>query len=113
MKPYARKLWADALRSGNYIQVCDRMIENDDDVGKKCGKGMCVMGVLADVALRDSGLAITYDNWREFSSGNEDPSTRTINWAGLSIDTVQKMISDNDAGRKTFDEFAQYIEENL
>lgn len=113
LKPYAKKLWVDALRSGNYAQVCDRMIADDEQIGSKKCKGMCVMGVLADVAMRDSGLPMNYLTWREFARGNEEPTNRTLQWAGLDISTMVKMIDENDKRVKTFDQFAQYIEENL
>lgn len=126
-------MWVEALRSGHYKKICGAMREEkspitgeDYEVLDKFGtlpdmspknNNMCVMGVLADLALKDSGLKPTVKNWIKFASCDEQPSERTIEWAGLETadrdGRIQNMIEDNDSKAKTFRDFADYIERNF
>lgn len=118
-------MWVEALRSGKYKQICNMMRDtrmNDEgyeaipDVNPK-NNNMCVMGVLADLALISSHLKYDLTNWKKFSEYNDGPTTRTLEWAGLTGEEANKLIEYNDGigevETKTFKEFANYIEKNL
>lgn len=118
MKAKAKKLWIEGLTNGTYKQICSFMRETEykdgQDIPKTNGKNnMCVMGVLADIAMRDAGFSITLENWIKFSNRNEEPSARTLEWAGLTKSQSDKMIDYNDGKEKTFAEFAEYIKEKF
>lgn len=113
MNEKPKQLWINALKSGQYKQYCGAMIDEDLEEleGLKCEKkSMCVMGVLAHVALEAANLKLTLANWKKFSDNNEYPTDRTVKWAGLSWDEVEKLIDTNDARKMTFKEFANHIE---
>lgn len=116
MKSRAKKMWVEALTSGEYKQICSYMRDVDDNekpVMAEENKNMCVMGVLADLALRDAGLKITQANWTKFAGHNEAPTERTLEWAGLEKSNAHDMIDLNDEDSMSFKEFAKYIKENL
>lgn len=113
MNPVAKELWIGALTDGSHKQVCGFMKKNPP--GNTGIKNMCVMGVLADVALKYSGLEYTKENWYEFANSTW-PTERTLKWAELSKEQARKLVQFNDAekkNRKTFAEFAEYIKENF
>ncbi len=117
MDPTAKKLWIDALRSGVYVQVCgvmrDEKREKENITPDMKKNDMCVMGVLADVALRNSDLPYTVESWGKFAMNNTAPTDKTLQWAGINVSVMNKLMGDNDAEKMTFDEFANYIEKNL
>lgn len=125
MDPKAKRLWVQALRSGKYIQICGAMrgtcqvidmsssgVERQKEVPDMTYKNMCVMGVLADVALENSGLKYSMENWNKFAYG-DIPTDRTLKWAGMDEDVMDQFMSENDSKLKTFEDFADEIEERL
>lgn len=105
-----KRLWIEALTNGDYVKVCGVMRKNRGDV---TSNHMCVMGVLSDIAFRKSGLKLNVDNWAKYAIGNSEPTTLTLDWAGLSRAECSKLIGFNDSNGKTFGDLAKYIEENL
>lgn len=120
MKPEIKEKWTEALTGGKYHQVCFYLrdvVQSDSSLMES--RSMCVMGVLADLALIDSGLKYTENNWKKFADGNEGLTERTLTWAGLTPGDVNHLILQNDGNvlkrttSKTFRELAEYIKENL
>ncbi len=118
MNKKVKKLWVDALNSGKYKQICGYMRDvvpgaKDDTEIDMSRKSMCVMGVLAEVALEQSGLKYTSENYLKFASGNDYPSNKTMEWAGLTSKQVEKLIAANDGNKMTFEDFAEHIQKTL
>jgi len=101
MNKRIKKIWCEALRSGDYEQETGQL---------KIDEGFCCLGVLTDLYLIEKGL--TWENLisNYFLEGN------IINWAELK--TKNPIIDDvglsvlNDNGT-SFKEIARLIEENL
>jgi hypothetical protein len=60
MNPEAKKLWIEALRSGEYQQT--RSVLHDDN-------GFCCLGVLCDVAMKNWDIM---SEWRESTEEERD-----------------------------------------
>ena len=98
MKPAIKKLWLDALRSGEYEQCKGKLHD---------GEGFCCLGVLYDVAV---------DGWW---TKNGEWVTDTGNGSSLSFSLLLKLrlleeiqsaaIRTNDDGA-TFAEIADWLE---
>lgn len=131
MKTKIKQKWINALTSGEYKQICSFMrgtkevkngtrnqltgrkyTHDEADMSPK-NNHMCVMGVLADLAFRESGLNRTVKNWLKFADDNEWPSKRTLEWAGLEDKRIDDLVSSNDKSSRTFKELARYIDKNL
>ncbi len=79
MHPHIRTLWADALRSGFYVQGYGTLRSIDDK--------FCCLGVLCDLHSRASG-----ERWKrsyltnpkhEYMGCTEDLPDAVMHWAGL------------------------------
>jgi hypothetical protein len=105
-----KKLWVDALRSGDYKQT-KGTLHNLDDEGFCClGLGALVLGIASkegmgvtpytcedgEKEIYDEGPGDVYDYWREKTSS----------------DVVNMLTKMNDYG-DTFAEIADWIEEKL
>lgn len=102
-----KKLWVDALRSGEYNQVKGQMRGHYD--GNGYGGGYCCLAVLCDIHAKEEGRPYAFRSTWE-----------TYKWAGLDI-RKDKVIIDgvsdqlhhhNDSG-KTFAQIADAIETDL
>jgi|SRR6185369_2586126 len=110
MKKRIKKLWVDALRSGEF-QQCERTLR------KGGGKNVeyCCLGVLEQIRVQETGDRFT----RGKGSYAGLLSEKTQAWAGLSTsDPVlmplrKKTASDLNDDGKTFAEIADRIEKYL
>lgn len=117
MKPEIKQLWVKALRSGEYQQVTGSL---------KTATGYCCLGVLADCYVQ----AIPDAQWRRYPGMDwyifEHPSQFEsssclpndddvfVNWAGHMTDDTQRYLTDmNDDLQCSFNEIANWVEENL
>jgi|SRR5690606_2418711 len=119
MDASVKKLWIQALRSGKYTQGRDFLKKRDSDNNAQ----YCCLGVLCELALAVGVVEST--NWYEFdnttcyykdSEGYSDshwPTPKVRNWAGLTLTQITELGSMNDSRRMTFEQIAEYIEENL
>lgn len=99
--------WVEALRSGDYTQ--------GKSVLQNCNGDNCCLGVLARV---NGAPMETINNYNEFSIpvGSEIMGFTSMvpaGYCGLSDDDITELIMQNDVQRKSFEEIAKYIEENL
>jgi len=103
-----RKIWADALRSGNYKQAYGKLCRIYDNI-----KHYCCLGVLTDIALKEGVIS-------EFYEGDTDNgkvlSRKVQEWAGLCARngqyggvSINCLSSLNDGGH-TFEYIADVIE---
>lgn len=111
MKPEIKKMWVDALRSGEYKQGPD-VLKNDTE---NC---FCCLGVLTDIYAKENGK--TWDDIRE-NHGDEDLPREVREWSGIPqgnphirMNGFLQVISEwNDSENKTFVELADAIEEQF
>lgn len=119
-----KALWVDALRSGEYFQAIGKLRRDQGDL--ICH---CALGVLADLAIKTGGVGEWrredgYDSWvHEVETADEYgtywmpmysvPPTQVLEWAGTTYEAVEGVITLNDAEGKSFNEIADYVEENL
>lgn len=134
MKPEIKKLWIDALLSGEYKQGQGYLHQIEDDMPK-----FCCLGVLTDLAIKngvsieigENGLVTTFDGaseslpesvieWSGISSSNGG-FTYTVNYRwedfdGFVHDEQEEMEESlaelNDNGH-TFEEIAKDIENHF
>ena len=110
MKPELKAKWIAALRSGEYEQTTERMLDPEG--------GMCCLGVLADIqGLKVVPVAHTEgDDERELNGQvycelrKMIGDTSLLSHGGKSI--TKEVVGMNDSG-KTFDQIADWIKENL
>lgn len=88
--------WIDALRSGKFKQTKNNL---------KDGTGHCCLGVLCELSP---------EKFKESLKDGffEEELIDFIYWSGMSMAMMDVLAQKNDSG-KTFDEIADYIEENL
>lgn len=110
MNPELKKKWLRALRGDYYHQTRGALMS-------RYSGGFCCLGVLADVAGvldRESGCVrgAEHDlgNWPREEVPYPFPS---FDKDGFVADTEAVLIGLNDDERKSFDEIADWIEENL
>lgn len=91
MSPEKKAKWLEALRSGNYKQARGCLKRED---------GFCCLGVYAD--------AVEHVIWNNIIEGSGSV-------LGIWVDYVSqgKLQNMNDKELKTFDEIANWIEENM
>jgi hypothetical protein len=97
MNPKAKKLWLEALRSGEFQQGMGSM--------RNRGKHCC-LGVLQEVAIKE-GVRFEPD-WEANSTVPDEVEY----WAKLDIYDQESLANLNDEGA-TFDEIAACIEHGL
>lgn len=126
MKPEIKKLWVDALRSGEYKQGRSSLIRyemntipdipNEEEL--KTAK-YCCLGVLCDVYRKEVGKNL----WHRiaFDDGFGVLPKCVIEWAGLELpnprvkikDKIESLTELNDHLRLNFKEIADVIEKQL
>lgn len=112
MEPEVKRLWVDALRSGEYEQAIGRV--------KRAG-AYCALGVLLHVAAEYSDDLVTEagDDFYPAWDGSEvdggpiyDLPSVVLEWAGLNDAMETVIIEMNDDEGRPFGEIADYIEEH-
>lgn len=103
MNERVKKLWVEALTSGEYEQTKGQLRRKDK---------FCCLGVLEDLHKREIGT-----KWRSDDRQRLVPPRDTCEWAGLTDpdprpDGVETLTALNDSG-KSFPEIAKLIAENL
>lgn len=107
MNKQVKQKWIDALRSGEYQQ---------DKFTLKSPKGFCCLGVLTDLYLKEKNQDWVYTTKKGYSFGEFEStlSNVVINWCDFpNLNKEGILIEMNDDFGKTFQEIADYIEENL
>ena len=123
MKKWAKDLWLDALRSGQYTQG-DGNLFRRDWINHRLE--YCCLGVLADeLNVLEKDLwkelgCITYkDRYGNFEDTSGDLPDWVLKWVNLDTATMMLLINMNDGQREfdgapmDFDDIADYIEEYL
>lgn len=102
MKAELKSKIVETLRSGRYEQCVGELYGG--------GRARCVMGVLAEVA----GHRITpYGvQWADGEYNNQALSSSIVDEIGIKDDDYNRLVDMNDSG-STFNEIADWIEENL
>jgi len=117
MKIELRDKWIKALRSGRYTQATGKLqkVDNEGEV-----IGNCCLGVLCRVArfkpVEDIDTGGIYFKKGDLQTGYAYFTNKTINYFGLSNETVVNLTSMNDGfdeQPKSFNEIADWIENNL
>lgn len=116
--PHVKKAWVAALRSKYYSQGRGslRKAVHDWDPYQECkitGYEYCCLGVLCDIGERKNWENDTYvfpDGKRDDASINMNPAMYAL--TGLTGDDEAVLVEMNDKG-SSFNEIANYIEENL
>jgi hypothetical protein len=123
VNPDIKTLWVNALRSGEYTKGHGQLFEKGrhEDPDRHCA-----LGVLAEEAgkagvLTIDPLALDHTRFGPIDNHFYIPSA-VAEWAGgLAADDQQEVVTKNDRRdwsgeeptRTTFEEMADYIEENL
>ena len=100
-----KQQWIEALRSGNYLQGKNWLA---DDMGTNVY--YCCLGVLCEIAELDKyieGSVVYYDG-----RDQTPPQWLTFD-VGLTQVQVSSLVYMNDDENKTFEEIADWIEENV
>lgn len=119
MNENIKKMWVDALRSGDYRQTIGNLYEFHDDRFPPCDRGdfHCALGVLADLYEKDTGKMNAYGSHLDDTC---------LAWAGLKGNpTVQVTYDEYEGSRAVsvdelndewgwdFRRIANYIEAQL
>jgi hypothetical protein len=133
MNPEIKKLWVEALRSGEYAQstgaLCNLKNVGTESRDEYAVKGYCCLGVLTDLAVKAgvvewerSGDGLPVQGVREMiEPGINTVVTaltpqKVVDWAGLEWTNPmvrgQSLAGLNDQG-KSFEQIAKLIEEEL
>ena len=108
LKPRITKKWIKALRSGKYQQGNGYLCKDDK---------YCCLGILIavhfgeDVFLPAKGHGI--ENVKAFDGKISYLPSDFSDQIGLDYSTEESLIHMNDLDKKTFNEIADYIENNL
>ncbi len=106
MVPANKAKWIKALRSGEYRQGRACLYSVDDD-----GQGsFCCLGVFADVIIAPSRLEVIHGEGVVRGAAH---GFLPALWKGLSQWVQEKLVYLNDEEMYTFDQIADWIEENL
>lgn len=116
MKPELKKLWVEALRSGEYEQTQEQLCDSTDDGGYS----YCCLGVLCEVAIK-AGLPITVNFGEDEPKAydfNGITNTADLNYQllkefELTSENQSTLIGMNDDENAPFTEIADWIEGNL
>lgn len=100
-----KEAWLKALRSGEYQQGRHRL-RNEDDC-------FCALGVLCDILdpsgwLKSDGGAILFQDYSTMSL-----SLKMKDYIGLNGIQTDHIMSLNDIDGKSFEDIADYVEEQL
>jgi hypothetical protein len=117
MNPAIKKLWLEALRSGQYKKGTSRLRTNFDDGSAE----FCCLGVLCNLhAQAHPELAAKETNPRLYMGQNAYAPSMVTRWAGLPLSLPDLTIMDtqnyiaylNDS-TNTFGPVIDWIEQNL
>lgn len=97
MKPEIKKMWVDALRSGEYRQ-CRKRLKNGGSV-----PSFCCLGVLRELAPEDIR--------KEKNDNPETLSSSIMKWAGLK--NCDPNIKPGEKGGMAYEGRATYLNDNL
>lgn len=121
MKPEIKTKWADALRSGTYVQGKHSLRIKSAD--PHIPDSFCCLGVLCDIVNPDKwvfALGSSLDYEFDGLTGDLSDQTRVLagippddHFAVIGSDPVYHLIQLNDQEGKSFAQIADYIEENL
>jgi hypothetical protein len=96
--------WTAALRSGNYKQGAGALKNKNDEY--------CCLGVLCDIS--GEGEWVPVMKQCAYRDKQEDNITHPgTTWSGLSLVQMNQLIYFNDDKEWTFQQIADWIEENL
>ena len=113
MEAELKSRWTARLRSGEYRQGKGalRKLGKDSD-------SFCCLGVLCEIAVEDGKAHLSKQHevvgWNY--NYNQENSLLPIElhaWSGICLDDREELMSMNDAAGKTFEEIADWIDENL
>ena len=108
MNPEDKERWVKALRSGKYKQGKGRLYD---------GRKYCCLGVLCRTEGLRSRDQEDYPGYRSFSFEGESMDTNLsfpfIRYLGITEDQANHCVTMNDADGKSFNQIADWIEENL
>lgn len=105
MDPAIKAQWIAALRGGGYRQGIGHLKEGDR---------YCCLGVLCELKP-DHSWGEAENNKLGYDDGDaptEYPGPSVLGWAGLAYRDMEGLAEMNDDG-STFEDLADYIEENL
>lgn len=124
MNPEIKQRWTTALRSGEYEQGRGALA-----TGRFAGGwSYCCLGVLCEIAVADGVIQAdeTGNNMKAYGYGNNRtyPPDAVRAWAGLPITprnwagsaeagSAERILARKNDSGSTFEEIAQWIEENL
>ena len=127
MKPEIKKLWVDALRSGDYQKGTGALRRYRSAAGGKCE--YCALGVLCDIYIKETGATLWEETDRDYYGIRDaDDVLHTgslpscvVDWAGLpgcdpymSTDEERLSVSEfNDHLGMALPVIANYIERQL
>lgn len=106
LNKYVKKKWIDALRSGKYTKTTHEMRVQRN--GKSC---FCALGVLCDVI--DSKRWEVHSGYYRWGNSWAIIPGRTRNAIHITEKECLSILNLNDSKRKSFNEIADWIEENL
>lgn len=112
MNKRVKKLWIEALRSGEYEQCRFILAKNGLHFDK-----FCCLGVLTNIYCEETGQG--FDDVAASVEGGPlgALSPAVVNWAGLGSDNPivgdDTLVECNDNRHKTFPEIADLIEKHL
>lgn len=113
MNPEIKQKWLSELRSGKYEQAFYMLCKISD--GKRA---YCANGLLCHIAeqhgvVKAKAVPIN-EMWVVWFDGHISyPPPSVLRWAGLNDDYVNNIAAFNDFYRKSFEEIADFVEENL
>ena len=106
MNPKVKKLWVEALLSGDYVQGKNCLRRSYENPSYR----YCCLGVLCDVKRKVSKSKV----WGVDVNGQDGKLPSDFaQWASLSSYVEDKLISYNDVRNKSFKWIAAYIKRYL
>lgn len=107
MESELKEKWVNALRSGEYKQGRNRLVDY--------GNNFCCLGVLCEVA-GFKRVDVSYINPNpedEYDRLNTSLDTGALSFVDIKDDEQEILVTMNDNDGKNFDEIADWVEENL
>lgn len=108
MKKEIKAKWVAALRSGDYIQGSGQLRDFENN--------FCCLGVLCNIhAIENPDFAATQSQLELYDGRVWDLSPKLVKWSGLDDYDILVSMNDGDEngqGSLSFNEIADYIEEN-
>lgn len=112
MNKTLKKKWLRALRSGRYKQgTANLKVKKDGKLEYCCLGVLCAAAREPMTAMRSTETLIRYVTSKDNLGSTF--STRLLKKFGLTIEQHNELTGMNDLQGKSFDEIADYIEDNL